>query len=431
MKISPWSQIVKLENVDIWTPWGVQEKKNLLIENGILKSISDSKSLDEKSARKVVLPSGVDTQVHMRVPGQTEKESPETSIMAAVAGGVGACLNMPNTRPVLDSVEVLRAGQNAVAPFTEKWGAHVLFSGCVSRGQKGQSLAPLRELFEAGCVAFTDDGHGVATSELMTQAFEILSDLGAPLLQHAEMPGAEGPLAPGPIQKKLGLKPYDEKLEVDMLARDLKILKKHPKARYHLLHISSRHCLPLLFEAKKQGLHVTGEVTPHHLYFSSEDITEENKSFKMNPPIRGSEDRVQLAQGLAEGAIDWMATDHAPHEFETKQKDFSGASFGTLGLETSFSVLLKMVQDEVLSPQRLVQVWSTKPAEFLGIQNEYGDIQVGRPFRAILVAPSVSRKVQPQMFHSLSKNSCFEGETLPGVILAHGTRSGWIEITKK
>jgi dihydroorotase len=431
MKISPWSQTLKLENVDIWTASGVQEKKDLVIENGVLQSISDSKAHDVKLSRKVVLPSGVDTQVHMRVPGQTEKESPETSIMAAVAGGVGACLNMPNTRPVLDSVAVLRAGQKAIAPFTEKWGAHILFSGCVSLGQKGQSLAPLKELFEAGCVAFTDDGHGVATSELMHQAFEILSDLGAPLLQHAEMPGAEGPLAPGPIQKKLGLKPYDEKLEVDMLARDLEILQKYPKARYHLLHISSRHCLPLLFEAKKRGLHVTCEVTPHHLYFSSEDITEDNKSFKMNPPIRSPEDRTQLAKGLADGTIDWMATDHAPHEFETKQKDFSEASFGTLGLETSFSVLLKMVQDKVLSPQRLVQVWSSKPAEFLGIQNEYGDIQVGRPFRAILVDSLVSTEVQSHKFHSQSKNSCFEGEILPGAILAHGTRAGWIELKTK
>jgi dihydroorotase len=265
----------------------------------------------------------------------------------------------------------------------------------------------------------------------MHQAFEILSDLGAPLLQHAEMPGAEGPLAPGPIQKKLGLKPYDEKLEVDMLARDLEILQKYPKARYHLLHISSRHCLPLLFEAKKRGLHVTCEVTPHHLYFSSEDITEDNKSFKMNPPIRSPEDRTQLAKGLADGTIDWMATDHAPHEFETKQKDFSEASFGTLGLETSFSVLLKMVQDKVLSPQRLVQVWSSKPAEFLGIQNEYGDIQVGRPFRAILVDSLVSTEVQSHKFHSQSKNSCFEGEILPGAILAHGTRAGWIELKTK
>lgn len=429
MRINSWSQTIKLENVDIWTSSGVQEKKDLVIENGVLRSISDSRTQEPKSSRKVVLPSGVDTQVHMRVPGQIEKESPETSIMAAVAGGVGACLNMPNTRPVLDSVEVLRAGQEAVAPFTEKWGAHVLFSGCVSLGQKGQSLAPLKELFEAGCVAFTDDGHGVATSELMHQAFQVLSDLGAPLLQHAEMPGAEGPLALGPIQKKLGLKPYDEKLEVDMLARDLAILQSYPKARYHLLHISSRHCLPLLSEAKKSGLKVTGEVTPHHLYFSSEDISEENKSFKMNPPIRSPQDRTLLARGLAEGAIDWMATDHAPHEFETKQKDFSGASFGTLGLETSFSVLLKMVQDKVISPQRLVQVWSSQPAEFLGIQKEYGDVQVGRPFRAILVDPSTYTKVQPQKFYSQSKNSCFDGVTLPGVILAHGTRSGWVEIT--
>jgi dihydroorotase len=241
------------------------------------------------------------------------------------------------------------------------------------------------------------------------------------------MLGAEGPLAPGPLQRKLGLRPYEAKLETDMVARDLRVLEKYPKARYHLLHVSSKDSIPMMLSARQNGFRVTSEVTPHHLYFSSDDIVAENKSFKMNPPIRGVDDREVLQSALAKNEIDWMATDHAPHEVETKTKEFALASFGTVGLETSLQTLLWMVKVGKLTPKRLVQAWSTAPAKFLGIAEEFGEIQVGKPFRAVLVNLEHEEKINSQNFWGLSKNSCFEGVLLPGKILGHATRSGWFD----
>ncbi|MES3038602.1 MAG: amidohydrolase family protein, partial [Bdellovibrionota bacterium] len=335
--------------------------------------------------------------------------------------------NMPNTKPLIDNVAALRLGQDEVARPKAEWGIEVLFSGCVSIGQKGDQVAPLEELFKAGAVAFTDDGRGVGTEKVMGEAFAILEKLNAPLLQHAEMLGAEGPLAPGPVQEKLGLKPYDAKLETDMVERDLRLLKNYPRARYHLLHVSSRLSIPLMMKAKSEGLIVTSEVTPHHLYFSSSDIVETNRSFKMNPPIRGEEDRAALVDALAKGQIDWMATDHAPHESNTKEKSFSEATFGTVGLETSLQTLLALWKRGKLTAERLVDVFSTAPAKFLNIDKEYGTIKVGRPFRAVLVDVTATEKVEEQNLWGLSKNTCFAGATLQGKIIAHGTRKGWFQ----
>lgn len=417
----PISKSQVIEAVDLWTGAGVQENVDVHFRDGIVTSIEPS----AKAARgRVLLPAGIDTQVHLRVPGQAEKETADSGCLAALHGGVGAMLTMPNTNPFIDNVQTLQMAQEEVQPLEAEFGVKVLFSACISLAQKGMEVAPLRELAAAGAVAFTDDGKGVLTSKVMEDAFAILQDLELPLLQHAEMPGAQGPLAPGPVQESLGLKPYLANLETDMIKRDLQILEGYPKARYHVLHLSSGDSVHLLEEAKRKGLRVTGEVTPHHLYFSSEDIQADNKSFKMNPPLRSSQDRKVLQAALAKGQIDWMATDHAPHEADTKVANFQSASFGTTGLETSLQVLLWMVHQKMLTPSRMVQVWSAEPAKFLGLQEEFGDIRVGRRLRAVLVDISQNVMVEERMMWGLSKNSCFLGQTLPGKIIAHYTSSG-------
>lgn len=201
-----------------------------------------------------------------------------------------------------------------------------------------------------------------------------------------------------------------------MVKRDLTILKDYPRARYHVLHVSAHETLEEIAAAKQAGLPVSCEVTPHHLWFSSDDIKDDNTSFKMNPPLRGVQDRRALRHALAEGLIDFVATDHAPHEATAKGANFKTSAFGTTGLETSLRVLLTLVREGVLSPERLVQVFSSKPAAFLGLSREFGDVQPGRPMAAVLVNRNECQEVKDSDLYSLSKNSVFLGERLDGHI---------------
>ncbi|MBX9766555.1 MAG: dihydroorotase family protein, partial [Bdellovibrionales bacterium] len=268
-----------------------------------------------------------------------------------------------------------------------------------------------------------------ATEELMTQAFERLQHMNLPLLQHAEIPGHGGVLAPGPAQRTLGVAPYFDDPEVEMVRRDLRLLEKFPKARYHVLHISSARVVPLLKAAKAQGLKVTGEVTPHHLLLSTDDIDPNDSSFKMNPPLRSSADRIALINALKEGFIDWCATDHAPHEPAAKGTDFKAAAFGTVALESFFRTLLGLYHAGHLTRERLVQVFSTKPARFLGLGDEWGQIKTGLPLRAILVDPDrLPQPVTNLELHSQSLNSCFHHAPVPGQILSHFTTQGRFDL---
>ncbi|HRK08571.1 MAG TPA: dihydroorotase family protein [Pseudobdellovibrionaceae bacterium] len=421
-----------LQDVDVWTSAGTQRSCDLEIRDGFLVSIKPAAAKSARLYRWAVLPSGVDTQVHMRTPGQWEKETPEAALRAAIAGGVGAVLTMPNTKPILDSVEALELGRTQVARAEDLTGVRVLWSVAATIAQKGEAVAPLEDLVKAGAVAVTDDGKGIASDAIQREIFARLAPLGVPFLQHAETLGAAGPLAPGPVTKRLGLSPYDESHEVDMVARDLELLRQLARElgdqgrqiRYHLLHTSSARSIPLVLKAKAEGLRVTAEVSPHHLYFSSDEIDESNKSFKMNPPIRSVEDRAQLRAALASGDIDWVATDHAPHEAESKAKPFAQASFGTLGLETMLPVLLDMCAKGELTEARLVEVFSKRPAEFLGIGEDFGDLKVGKKFRATVVAPREPWTVRAFAHQSLSKNTCFDGVRLTGRVLATATESG-------
>ncbi len=317
--------------------------------------------------------------------------------------------------------------QSQISSAESRFGIRVLYSVAGTIGQQGKAVAPIEELVVHGAVAITDDGRGISDDQVQLQVFEAVARSGAPFLQHAETLGAEGPLADGPVPRALGLKAYGEHHETDMVARDLKLLEKVPSARYHLLHTSAAGSLPLVREAKQKGLRVTAEVSPHHLFFSSDDIDAENKSFKMNPPIRSAHDREALIDALRDGLIDWVATDHAPHEAATKQKPFSEASFGTLGLETMVPVILDLVAKGRLTATRAVQVLSTTPAKFLGVDNEFGFIKVGSAARLTIVAPDETWLVHATDHVSLSKNTCFDGIKLTGKVLGQVNRAGsWL-----
>lgn len=410
-----------IKNVELWTHQHVPSHCDLEVHHGRVVRIHGRNSVHGHlrvidGQGSTLIPSGVDCQVHLRVPGQEEKETAGTGLLAALRGGIGAVLTMPNTKPTIDSVEICEAGLLEVEETQKLLGVHVYFSAAISLGLKGKSPSPYKDLARWGVRAFTDDGVGVVDDDIMRAAFRASAESGLPILQHAEYPGHGGVLAEGPVQGNLGISPYPAKAEADMVARDIRLLKEFPGARYHVLHVSSRETLELVAAAKSQNLEVTCEVTPHHLWFSSEEIQDHNTAFKMNPPLRGPEDREALRRALRDGIIDFVATDHAPHEAAAKGQNFKTAAFGTTGLETSLRVLLSLVNRGELTPERLVEVFSFKPAHFLGIEDQFGTIQVGRPLHAALVNRHVKARVSEDDLYSLSKNSCFMGSELSGKV---------------
>lgn len=413
----------EIHNVDIWTDTKVLNRQRVVVQDGLVKQLEGMTDQPVQSAKVVIdgsglvlMPAGVDPQVHMRVPGQLEKESPETLVQAALCGGVAAILTMPNTKPVIDSPEVCELAREQIEPISRATGLKVLLSAAMTRGERGQEPVDFDALAEAGVAAFTDDGVGVVKDELMLKAFEASAKLDRPVLQHAEFPGHGGVLAPGPVQEKLKVSPYPASAEYEMVARDIELLKQVPGARYHVLHVSCERTVELVDEARRQGLGVSCEVTPHHLWFGSEDIQEGNSSFKMNPPLRSRKERDFLQKALQDGRIDFVATDHAPHEAEIKTMNFKTAAYGTLGLETSLRVLLSLVHDGKLSPERLVQVFSSKPAKFLKLDESYGQIKPGLELRAVLIDPNVRTEVGLGNLLGKSKNSCFLGVELYGKV---------------
>ncbi len=412
-----------LRNVEVWTTRGRQLAQEIEVLNGKVVAIRPSSA--QASSVKVIdgqgfalIPAGVDPQVHLRVPGQAQKETPGTGLLAALRGGIAAVLTMPNTKPVIDSEEVCEEAVLELQEAERLTGVKVLLSAAISRGLKGQEAVDYKALARWGVRAFTDDGLGVVDDEIMRAVFAASAETGLPVLQHAEFPGHGGVLAAGPVQEAIHSPAYPAAAEADMVARDLKLLAEFPKARYHVLHVSARETLALVSEAKAKGLPVSCEVTPHHLWYCSQDILPGRSSFKMNPPLRHEEDRKALRQALRSGLIDFIATDHAPHEEEVKTENFKTAAFGTTGLETSLRVLLTLHAQGELTPERLVEVFSTAPAKFLGLGDEYGDIAVGRPLRAVLVDPKARRAVTEDDLYSLSKNNCFLGTALNGELEA-------------
>ena len=409
-----------LKNASVWSSDHEPKNMDILIKDGrILQMKSEIANVGTviDLGGKALLPSGVDAQAHLRVPGQQQKETAATGLLAALKGGYSAVLTMPNTQPTIDCVNVLNQGKTEVREFEENYGVSVLWSAAITKNLNSSELTDFETLVRSGVVAFTNDGLGVLEDKVMTLAFSRLQNLNIPLLQHAEFLGHGGVLAPGPVQQNLGVRPYPEEPEWQMVQRDLRLLKRFPKTRYHVLHVSCAKTVHLIQNAKAEGLRVTAEVSPHHLFFNTETIDGDNSSFKMNPPIRNKNDQKALWEGLTEGVIDFVATDHAPHELLKKTGPFEHASFGTLGLETTLRVLIAAWKNGKITSQRLVQVFSKNPADFLNLKNGFGEFKLGSKFHGVLVdllaEPSIFTE---QDISSLSKNSCFIGQKLPAKI---------------
>jgi len=423
MKQNKLPDLLVIKNVELWNKDGVSHEVDVFVQNGKITDVFsagnenfDGESIEGKG--KILLPSGVDAHVHLRVPGQTHKERPDTGLKAAIRGGYGAVLNMPNTSPPVDSVEVCEMAMSAMKPAIENTGVEVFLSACITKGMKGEQLTNIDALAEWGVKTFTDDGLGVESDEMMDKVFKAASKYNIPVSQHAEFKGHGGILAGGSTQKNLHIPFYPASAEYEMVARDIRELKKTPGARYHVLHISLAKSVELLEEAKDDGLNVSCEVTPHHLYYTFEEIPENNTYFKMNPPLRDVKDRMAMQNALSSGDIAFVATDHAPHAENEKGNDFEKAAFGTTGMETSILVLLDLLRKGKIDERRLVDSFATAPAKYLSIENRFGYLKNGSPFNAILIDKDFGpHKISDTDLASLSHNNIFLGAELPGRVV--------------
>jgi dihydroorotase len=357
-----------------------------------------------------VLPGFIDIHTHLREPGQEYKEDIATGTAAAAAGGFVAVCAMPNTTPPNDNRAITEL---MVRRAREVGSVRVYPIGAITLGLKGETLSEMGELKEAGCVAVSDDGKPVMNAEIMRRALEYARGLDLPVIQHCEdlHLSAGGSMNEGVVATRTGIKGQPGAAESSMVARDIELCAL-TGARYHVAHISVGESVRLVREAKRRGLPVTCEVTPHHLTLTDEACAGYDTFTKCNPPLRTPGDVAALHEALADGTIDAIATDHAPHSPVEKELEFENAAFGMLGLETALPLALELVRTGVLSPPALVALLTSRPARVLALPG--GTLAPGSPADVTVVHPELAWRCEPVRFRSKSKNSPFAGRSFRG-----------------
>jgi dihydroorotase len=366
----------------------------------------------------VVCPGLIDMHVHLREPGQEHKETVATGTAAAVAGGFTAVACMPNTSPVNDNAGVT---EYILKKATEANLARVYPIGAVSRGQKGEELADIAELRDAGCVAVTDDGRPVATALLMRRALEYTQMFGIPVIEHCEEQTlkADGVAHEGFHASRLGLRGIPGEAESIMALRDIS-LAELTGGTVHIAHMSARQTLDAVRYGKSRGALVTCEVTPHHFILTDERLESPipyDTNAKMNPPLRERADRDAMLQGIADGSVDVIATDHAPHHYDEKHVEFDHAPFGITGLETAVSLCFdRLVHAGVITLARLIELLSVNPARILSVPG--GALTEGALADLSILAPDLAVTLSAKTMRSKSKNTPFDGWQLRGGVAA-------------
>ena len=397
------------------------DKRDIAIEDGVISAISQNFSpsshvvIDAKDSR--VLPGLVDLHTHLREPGREDAETVLTGSRAGAKGGFTALSAMANTSPVADTAgvveQVYRLGQEAgyldVFPI-----------GAVTKDLMGESLSEIGAMADsiARVRIFSDDGNCVFDPLLMRRALEYVKKFGGVIAQHAQDPrltiGSQ--MNEGEISARLGLKGWPAVAEEAIIARDV-LLADHVKSRLHICHVTTAGGVEIIRWAKKRGIDVTAEVTPHHLLLTDELATSYDPIFKVNPPLRTSDDVHALREALAEGIIDIVATDHAPHSVESKDCEWQEASFGMLGLETALSIVQKtMVDTKLMSWEQVADRMSSVPARIGGYKNQGQEIAVGSVANIVVIDPSKNWQVDRDLTMSKATNTPYHGFTLPGVV---------------
>jgi dihydroorotase len=390
---------------------------NVLIEKGKIVKIGGPAVSGEilviDAKGKIVAPGFVDMHAHLREPGGEDKETVETGLRAAVKGGFTTVCTMPNTDPPCDSqaqVKFLleRAQQVKLASL--------LPVGTITKKREGKELAEMAELKDAGCLAVSDDGSSVKDTDLMRRAMEYASMIGLVVIAHCEdkMLAGDGVMHEGYWSTVLGLAPIPAEAESLIVERDV-MLAELTGARLHIAHVSASGSVEIIRRAKKRGVKVTAEVTPHHLSLMDEDIKTYDTNLKVNPPLRGVEDVKALKKGLEDGTIDVIATDHAPHLENEKEKEFDYAPFGMIGLETALSVsVISLIEEGHLDWPGLIDKMSVKPSEILNCDG--GALQEGRTADIVIIDPKKEWVYKKEEIESRSSNSPFIGKKMKAVV---------------
>jgi dihydroorotase len=405
--------------------WKIENAKNslgesheVLISEGVIVQAlpAGSKPIVINAEGLYVLPGFVDLHTHLREPGREDAETVLTGSQAAVAGGFTAISAMPNTLPVADTAgvveQVFRLGKSHGL-------CDVYPIGAVTIDQRGTHLAELSAMnqSEARVRIFSDDGHCVSDPLVMRRALEYVKTFDGLIAQHAQDPRLteNSQMNEGEISARLGLKGWPAVAEEAIIARDV-LLAEHVDSSLHICHLTTAGGVEIVRRAKERGIKVTAEVTPHHLLLTDERAESYDPVYKVNPPLRTNKDVIALREGLADGTIDIIATDHAPHPNEAKDCEWSAAAFGMVGLETAFSIAyLTMVQNGLMSLTDLINRMSSAPAR-IGRYAGHGEIKVNSPANVVLVDLAATWKVERDHLHSKSKNTPFHGMELPGVI---------------
>ncbi len=359
----------------------------------------------------VVAPGLIDVHVHLREPGFEDLETIATGAAGAAAGGFSAVCAMPNTDPVIDNQASVGF---VVAQARKAAKARVYPIGCITIGQKGERLAEFGEMVGAGAVAVSDDGKPVQSSHMMRTALEYARIFGIPVADHCEdVSLAEGgAMHEGIVSTRLGLKGIPSAAEEIQVARDC-ILAELTGGHIHLCHMSTRGSVELIRRAKDKGLRVTAEAAPHHFTLTQDRVEGYDTNAKMNPPLRTEADREAIRQAVKDGTIDCIATDHAPHHYDAKEREFDDAPNGILGLETALGLAIReLVQTGLLTLPELIQRMSTRPAQVFGLVG--GTLAVGAPADLVVFDPEARWKVDAGSFCSKSRNTPFGGEELVG-----------------
>lgn len=432
---------IRLKGARVVDPGNIDGFKDIIISDGVIEAVVDpleadqmvadtrsgiemlkSGSTEEGSSAKgemvdidvtgmVAVPGLIDLHVHLREPGYEYKETIETGLKSAAKGGFTAVCPMPNTSPVNDNSAIIAF---MVSRARELGGCRLYPVGAVTRGSKGEALCEYGDMKRAGMVAISDDGRPVENSRVMRRAMEYAKGVGLTVISHAEDLdlARDGSMNEGVVATKLGIKGIPNVAESTMVMRDI-ALAELTGASLHIAHVSCQESVDAIRHGKKKGIKVTAETAPHYFTLTDEACARYDTNAKMNPPLRSERDRLAIIEALADGTIDIIATDHAPHSILEKDVEFDRAAFGIVGLETSLGLSMKLVQDGSLSFETLIQKMSKNPAAILGIDN---DIKPGNRADITVIDMDSFWCVNPRTFLSKSRNTPFTGFNLKGEV---------------
>lgn len=412
--------LLLIKNGTIINPGDKTEvKADVLVEDGIIKKIAPRQSV--KADRTLdasgcyVMPGFIDMHVHLRDPGMEHKETVETGVKAAVHGGFTTVVAMPNTKPAVDNADVVNYVHNKAKNVGL---AHVLQTGAITKGQRGEALSDVEGMVEAGIPALSEDGKSVMNAQLYREAMTLAVKYDIPILAHCEDINLVngGVVNADEHTEKMRFKGISNSVEDVIVARDI-LLAKETGAALHLCHCSTRDSVKMVELAKKAGIRVTAEVCPHHFILTSDDIKEDDANYKMNPPLRTKEDVEALKKGLKEDIMDVIATDHAPHTAIEKGTGIKKAPFGIVGLETAAALTMtELVDKGYLTIMQMAEKMSYHPAQILGL--EKGVVEEGKTADLVVFNAQKEYTIDVNDFYSQGKNTPFAGKKVKGMVMA-------------